>query len=111
MFAIAAISSRETIVNKYLQNNKGVNWNGLTVDDLVVVAYVAGSVIEACVDVSVVESYYCSADVRLPLFHSQPFLSCYTVSSLAASSTGGMALSFPLEAIWEEDARGACWSA
>ncbi|GFX95209.1 uncharacterized protein TNCV_848001 [Trichonephila clavipes] len=36
MFAIAAISSRQTIVNKYLQNNKGVNWNGLTVDDFVV---------------------------------------------------------------------------
>ncbi|GFX08311.1 hypothetical protein TNCV_3268001 [Trichonephila clavipes] len=44
MFAIAAISSRQTIVNKYLQNNKGVNWNGLTV-----VACVAGSVVEACV--------------------------------------------------------------
>ncbi|GFW22027.1 hypothetical protein TNCV_4823091 [Trichonephila clavipes] len=49
MFAIAAISSRQTIVNKYLQNNKGVNWNGLTVDDFVVVACVAGSVVEACV--------------------------------------------------------------
>ncbi|GFW52068.1 hypothetical protein TNCV_2819371 [Trichonephila clavipes] len=45
----AAIFSRQTIVNKYLQNNKGVNWNGLTVDDFVVVACVAGSVIEACV--------------------------------------------------------------
>ncbi|GFT68443.1 hypothetical protein TNCV_4585281 [Trichonephila clavipes] len=49
MFAIAAISSRQTIVNKYLQNNKGVNWNGLAVDDFVVVACVAGSVVEACV--------------------------------------------------------------
>ncbi|GFX40314.1 hypothetical protein TNCV_4319471 [Trichonephila clavipes] len=49
MFAIAAISSRQTIVNKYLQNNKGVNWNGLTVDDFVVVVCVAGSVVEACV--------------------------------------------------------------
>ncbi|GFT17965.1 hypothetical protein TNCV_4911191 [Trichonephila clavipes] len=39
----------QTIVNKYLQNNKGVNWNGLTVDDFVVVACVAGSVVEACV--------------------------------------------------------------
>ncbi|GFX71991.1 hypothetical protein TNCV_3330951 [Trichonephila clavipes] len=48
MFAIAAISSRQTIVNKYLQNNKGVNWNGLTVDDFVVVACVFGSVVEAC---------------------------------------------------------------
>ncbi|GFU38866.1 hypothetical protein TNCV_3539911 [Trichonephila clavipes] len=42
MFAIAAISSRQTIVNKYLQNNKGVNWNGLTVDDFVVVVFVVG---------------------------------------------------------------------
>ncbi|GFV05009.1 hypothetical protein TNCV_757941 [Trichonephila clavipes] len=47
MFAIAAISSRQTIVNKYLQNNKGVNWNGLTVDDFVVVVCVAGFVVEA----------------------------------------------------------------
>ncbi|GFU75359.1 hypothetical protein TNCV_4588871 [Trichonephila clavipes] len=49
MFAIAAISSRQTIVIKYLQNNKGVNWNGLTVDDFVVVACVFGSIVEACV--------------------------------------------------------------
>ncbi|GFX99543.1 hypothetical protein TNCV_5025991 [Trichonephila clavipes] len=49
MFAIAAISSRQTIVNKYLQNNKGVNWNGLTVDDFVVVVFVVGFVVEACV--------------------------------------------------------------
>ncbi|GFY23814.1 hypothetical protein TNCV_3536081 [Trichonephila clavipes] len=49
MFAIAAISSRQIIVNKYLQNNKGVNWNGPTVDDFVVVACVFGSVVEACV--------------------------------------------------------------
>ncbi|GFW22889.1 hypothetical protein TNCV_2381081 [Trichonephila clavipes] len=48
MFEIAAISSRQTIVNKYLQNNKGVNFHGLTVD-FVVVACVAGSVVEACV--------------------------------------------------------------
>ncbi|GFT83054.1 hypothetical protein TNCV_3464951 [Trichonephila clavipes] len=48
MFAIAAISSRQTILNKYLQNNKGVNWNGLAVDDFAV-ACVAGSVVEACV--------------------------------------------------------------
>ncbi|GFU22224.1 splicing factor 3B subunit 2 [Trichonephila clavipes] len=47
MFAIAAISSRQTIVNKYLQNNKGVNWNGLTVDDFVVVVFVVGFVVEA----------------------------------------------------------------
>ncbi|GFU00662.1 hypothetical protein TNCV_4818271 [Trichonephila clavipes] len=39
----------QTIVSKYLQNNKGVNWNGLTVDDFVVVACVFGSVVEACV--------------------------------------------------------------
>ncbi|GFY48401.1 hypothetical protein TNIN_121601, partial [Trichonephila inaurata madagascariensis] len=45
MLAIAAISSRQTIVNKYLQNNKGVNWNELTVDDFVVVACVADSVV------------------------------------------------------------------
>ncbi|GFT44634.1 hypothetical protein TNCV_5036781 [Trichonephila clavipes] len=49
IFAIAAISSRQTIVNKYLQNNKGVNWNGLTVDDFVVVVCVASFVVEACV--------------------------------------------------------------
>ncbi|GFT80800.1 hypothetical protein TNCV_2714411 [Trichonephila clavipes] len=49
IFAMAAISSRQTIVNKYLQNNKGVNWNGLTVDDFVAVVCVAGSVVEACV--------------------------------------------------------------
>ncbi|GFX86129.1 cullin-4A [Trichonephila clavipes] len=49
MFAIAAISSRQTIVSKYLQKNKGVNWNGLTVDDFVVVVCVFGSVVEACV--------------------------------------------------------------
>ncbi|GFW68195.1 hypothetical protein TNCV_1880771 [Trichonephila clavipes] len=49
MFAIAAISSRQTIVNKYLQNNKGVNWNGFIVDNFVIVACVAGSVVEACV--------------------------------------------------------------
>ncbi|GFY46790.1 hypothetical protein TNIN_40871 [Trichonephila inaurata madagascariensis] len=55
MFAIAAISSRQTIANKYPQNNKGLNWNGLTVDDFVVVACVAGSIIEVCVDDSVVE--------------------------------------------------------
>ncbi|GFY21549.1 hypothetical protein TNCV_1166941 [Trichonephila clavipes] len=36
MFATAAISSRQTIVNKYLQNNEGVNWNGLTIDDSVI---------------------------------------------------------------------------
>ncbi|GFY13019.1 hypothetical protein TNCV_665851 [Trichonephila clavipes] len=36
MFAIPTISSRQTIVNKYLQNNKGINWNGLTIDDPVV---------------------------------------------------------------------------
>ncbi|GFX98455.1 hypothetical protein TNCV_4002241 [Trichonephila clavipes] len=48
MFTIAAISSRQTIVNKYLQNNNGVNWNGLTVVDFVVVACVSGSVVEAC---------------------------------------------------------------
>ncbi|GFV76600.1 hypothetical protein TNCV_4728201 [Trichonephila clavipes] len=47
MFAIAAISSRQTIANKYLQNNKGVNWNGLTVDDFVVVVFVVGFVVEA----------------------------------------------------------------
>ncbi|GFU11585.1 hypothetical protein TNCV_4492181 [Trichonephila clavipes] len=41
--------AEQTIVNKYLQNNKGVNWNGLTVDDFVVVACVPGSVVEACV--------------------------------------------------------------
>ncbi|GFV57079.1 hypothetical protein TNCV_2932021 [Trichonephila clavipes] len=39
----------QIIVNKYLQNNKGVNWNGLTVDDFVVVACVFGSVVEECV--------------------------------------------------------------
>ncbi|GFW99397.1 hypothetical protein TNCV_3006991 [Trichonephila clavipes] len=39
----------QTIVNKYLQNNKKVNWNGLTVDDFVVVVCVDGSVVEACV--------------------------------------------------------------
>ncbi|GFW27421.1 DUF1758 domain-containing protein [Trichonephila clavipes] len=55
MFATAAISSRQTIENKYLQNNKGVHWNGLTVDDFVVVACVAGSVVEACIDDSVAE--------------------------------------------------------
>ncbi|GFV36358.1 hypothetical protein TNCV_2234051 [Trichonephila clavipes] len=49
MFAITAISSRQTIVNKYLQNNKGVNRNGLRVDDFVVVVCVAGSVVEGCV--------------------------------------------------------------
>ncbi|GFU50400.1 hypothetical protein TNCV_1828031 [Trichonephila clavipes] len=49
MFAIAAISSRQTIVNKYLQKNKGVNWNGLTVDDFVVDACVFGSVVKRCV--------------------------------------------------------------
>ncbi|GFW16155.1 uncharacterized protein TNCV_4263201 [Trichonephila clavipes] len=48
MFTIAAISSRQTIVSKYLQNNKGVNWNGLTVDDFVVAACGFGSVVEAC---------------------------------------------------------------
>ncbi|GFX15804.1 uncharacterized protein TNCV_1061261 [Trichonephila clavipes] len=55
MFATAALSSIQTIVNKYLQDNKGVNWNGLTVDDFVVVACVAGSVVEAGVDDSAVE--------------------------------------------------------
>ncbi|GFV01481.1 hypothetical protein TNCV_2960751 [Trichonephila clavipes] len=49
MFAIAEISSRQNIVNNNLQNNKGVNWNGLTVDDFVVVASVFGSIVEACV--------------------------------------------------------------
>ncbi|GFX71079.1 hypothetical protein TNCV_3648441 [Trichonephila clavipes] len=49
IFAIAAISSRHTIVNKYLQSNKGVNWNGLTIADFVVEACVAGSVVEVCV--------------------------------------------------------------
>ncbi|GFW14672.1 hypothetical protein TNCV_1561351 [Trichonephila clavipes] len=49
MFAIAEISSRQTIVSKYLQKNKGVNWNGLTVDNFVVVVCVFGSVVEACV--------------------------------------------------------------
>ncbi|GFX11752.1 hypothetical protein TNCV_4340971 [Trichonephila clavipes] len=39
----------ETIVNKYLQNNKEVNRNGLTVVDFDVVACVAGSVVEAFV--------------------------------------------------------------
>ncbi|GFV30475.1 hypothetical protein TNCV_1293931 [Trichonephila clavipes] len=51
MSVIAAISSRQTIVNKYLQNNKGVNWNGLTVDDFVVVACVFGPVVEANIKV------------------------------------------------------------
>ncbi|GFU64062.1 hypothetical protein TNCV_4593141 [Trichonephila clavipes] len=37
--------AEQTIVNKYLQNNNRVNWNGLTVDDFVVVACVAGSVV------------------------------------------------------------------
>ncbi|GFY73418.1 hypothetical protein TNIN_259011 [Trichonephila inaurata madagascariensis] len=50
MFAIAAISSRHThtqiIVNKYLQKSKRINWNELTVDDFVVVACVADSVVE-----------------------------------------------------------------
>ncbi|GFT10700.1 transposable element Tcb1 transposase [Trichonephila clavipes] len=52
MFAIAAISSRQTIVNKYLQNNKGVNWNGLTVDDFVVVVFVVGFVVVVFVAVT-----------------------------------------------------------
>ncbi|GFT19070.1 hypothetical protein TNCV_3212921 [Trichonephila clavipes] len=45
----------KTIVNKYLHNNKVVNWNGLTVDDFFVVACAAGSVIEACLEDYVVE--------------------------------------------------------
>ncbi|GFT78454.1 retrovirus-related Pol polyprotein from transposon 17.6 [Trichonephila clavipes] len=56
MFAIAAISSRQTIVNKYLQNNKGVNWNGLTVDDFVVVVFVVGFAVVVCVAGFVVEA-------------------------------------------------------
>ncbi|GFW69022.1 hypothetical protein TNCV_2919201 [Trichonephila clavipes] len=56
MFAIAAISSRQTIVNKYLQNNKGVNWNGLTVDDFVVVVFVVGFVVVVFVAGFVVEA-------------------------------------------------------
>ncbi|GFT27918.1 hypothetical protein TNCV_11161 [Trichonephila clavipes] len=56
MFAIAAISSRQTIVNKYLQNNKGVNWNGLTVDDFVVVVFVVGFVVVVFVVGFVVEA-------------------------------------------------------
>ncbi|GFS61107.1 hypothetical protein TNCV_4956141 [Trichonephila clavipes] len=45
----------QTILNKYLQNNKGINWNGVTVDDFVIVACVFGFVFEACVDDSIVE--------------------------------------------------------
>ncbi|GFU56448.1 hypothetical protein TNCV_2609681 [Trichonephila clavipes] len=58
MFAIAAISSRQVIVNKYLQNNKEVNWNGLTVVDFVVVACVAGSVVEVWWSTSLDSSYF-----------------------------------------------------
>ncbi|GFS83679.1 hypothetical protein TNCV_610321 [Trichonephila clavipes] len=57
MFAIATISSIQTIVNKYLQNNKGVNWNGFPVANSVVEACVANSVIEECVAGSIVEGF------------------------------------------------------
>ncbi|GFU50649.1 hypothetical protein TNCV_2808541 [Trichonephila clavipes] len=53
---VAAISSRQTIVNKYLQNNKGVNWNGLTVDDFVFVVFVVGFAVVVCVAGFVVEA-------------------------------------------------------
>ncbi|GFW91339.1 hypothetical protein TNCV_737531 [Trichonephila clavipes] len=58
MFAIAAISSRQTIVNKYLKNNKEVNWNGLTVVDFAVVACVAGTIAEAWWSTSLDSSYF-----------------------------------------------------
>ncbi|GFU68629.1 hypothetical protein TNCV_4741511 [Trichonephila clavipes] len=44
--------------SKYLQNNKGVNWNGLTVDDFVVCGLRSGSVVEACISPSSLDSSY-----------------------------------------------------
>ncbi|GFT81035.1 importin-11 [Trichonephila clavipes] len=94
MFAIAAISSRQTIVSKYLQKNKGVNWNGLTVDDFVVVVCVFGSVVEACV------KYNGSVDMRLLPLRSPRILSGSDVPSIAApfppSDEGGESWKFSL---------------
>ncbi|GFT83062.1 hypothetical protein TNCV_4790951 [Trichonephila clavipes] len=82
MFAIAAISSRQTILNKYLQNNKGVNWNGLAVDDFAV-ACVAGSVVEACTD------HQIGTSVHAP---QRPMVTCIMMGTVVPGPHGLLCL-------------------